>query len=197
MPKTIAQIGDSMNPSGAPTTRERLITATTDVIVERGWGGVSTRVVAERASVNPGVVHYHFGSIDELRRQAVAAALDALFEGIMEAARSLTPRQVLAASAQVVAEIQAQQMQLFLEAIPATSRDPRLREWLDHLLARYRAVLAERIRTHHPHATVDPDLMAALIAASLDGLLLHHLVDPELDVAAHVEPLLALLGPEE
>ena len=53
-------------------TRDRLIEATLVEIVERGWGGVRSRSVAERAGVNNALVHYHFGSMDRLRLEARA-----------------------------------------------------------------------------------------------------------------------------
>lgn len=41
---------------------QRLLAAAAELIPERGWTAVSTRVLAERAGVTPSVVHYHFSS---------------------------------------------------------------------------------------------------------------------------------------
>ncbi|WP_288047924.1 helix-turn-helix domain-containing protein, partial [Nocardia sp.] len=46
-------------------TRERLLEAAVSLIGEVGWSGVSTRMVAQRAGVNAGVVHYHFASVSD------------------------------------------------------------------------------------------------------------------------------------
>ena len=43
-------------------TRERVLLAARDVLLERGYGQTSTRAVAERADVPLSLVHYHFGS---------------------------------------------------------------------------------------------------------------------------------------
>jgi len=43
--------------------RRRLLDAAAELIPELGWSGVSTRVLAERAAVTPGMVHYHFASL--------------------------------------------------------------------------------------------------------------------------------------
>ena len=43
-------------------TRERVLLAARDVLLERGYGHTSTRSVAERADVPLSLVHYHFGS---------------------------------------------------------------------------------------------------------------------------------------
>ena len=40
-------------------TRQRLLAASSSLIVERGWSAVTTRAVAERAGVNQALVHYY------------------------------------------------------------------------------------------------------------------------------------------
>ena len=65
-------------------TRARLLSAAASLIAERGWSAVTTRAVAERAGVNQALVHYHFGSIDNLRREAVMARLTPAIEGLLE-----------------------------------------------------------------------------------------------------------------
>jgi AcrR family transcriptional regulator len=42
-------------------TRARILDAARDVLTERGFGGTSTRAVAESAGVPLSLVHYHFG----------------------------------------------------------------------------------------------------------------------------------------
>ncbi|HEX8065838.1 MAG TPA: TetR/AcrR family transcriptional regulator [Thermoleophilaceae bacterium] len=49
-----------------PETAERLLDAAERLLVEVGHGGVSTRRLAAEAGANQGLVHYYFGSIDEL-----------------------------------------------------------------------------------------------------------------------------------
>jgi AcrR family transcriptional regulator len=47
-------------------TRERVLEAARDVLLERGYAQTSTRAVAERAGVGLSLVHYHFGSKQQL-----------------------------------------------------------------------------------------------------------------------------------
>ena len=42
-------------------TRDRIVDAARDVLIEHGHGGASTRAVADRAGVRLSLVHYHFG----------------------------------------------------------------------------------------------------------------------------------------
>lgn len=55
-----------MTPTAADRGREvrrKLLTAAVELIPERGWNAVSTRLLAERAGVAAGLVHYHFPSL--------------------------------------------------------------------------------------------------------------------------------------
>src|SRR5215469_13825716 len=42
-------------------TKQKILEAARDTILERGYGGTSTRAVAEHAGVPLSLVHYHFG----------------------------------------------------------------------------------------------------------------------------------------
>src|SRR4029078_12115625 len=59
----------------ASRTRHRILRATVALMAEIGIDRVRTRTIAERAGVNPALVHYHFGSVSAL---VLAAAEDAL-----------------------------------------------------------------------------------------------------------------------
>jgi AcrR family transcriptional regulator len=53
-------------------TRQALIDATIQTLREEGFSGASARAIADRASLNQGLVFYHFGSVVDL----LLAALD-------------------------------------------------------------------------------------------------------------------------
>ena len=53
-------------------TRSRLLDATIECLIERGYGGTTTTVVAERAGVSRGAQLHHFPTTAELVIQAVA-----------------------------------------------------------------------------------------------------------------------------
>ena len=67
------------------TTSEKLLDAALDVILEKGWAQASTRAVADRAGVRPGVVHYHFASQQDLRIDAAMRGLEPLRVALTEA----------------------------------------------------------------------------------------------------------------
>jgi AcrR family transcriptional regulator len=47
-------------------TRKALLDAAEDLLISKGMAAITTRKVAERAGVNQALVHYHFGTIEEL-----------------------------------------------------------------------------------------------------------------------------------
>lgn len=53
---------------GAETsdTRARLLDVTERIMIEHGYAAVSSRRVAKAAAVTPALVHYYFGTLDEL-----------------------------------------------------------------------------------------------------------------------------------
>ena len=61
-----------------PTTAEALLDAAERLLVQVGHAGISTRRVAAEAAANQGLVHYYFGSIDELFVQVLERFTDRL-----------------------------------------------------------------------------------------------------------------------
>lgn len=56
----------------ASNTRERLLDAAEELLLDSGYDAVSVRGICARAQSNPAAVHYHFGS----KEQLVAALLE-------------------------------------------------------------------------------------------------------------------------
>jgi AcrR family transcriptional regulator len=59
---------------------DALLDAAEHLLVEVGYAGITTRKLAERAGVNHGLVHYYFGSMEELLLRVVERFTDALVE---------------------------------------------------------------------------------------------------------------------
>jgi hypothetical protein len=86
---------------------------------------------------------------------------------------------------------------ILAEAMVKATRDPSFRRWTKRASQRFRSVILERLEAARDAGELDPnqDLAAAavLLAAALDGLLFHRLVDPTLDVMQTAAPLEAML----
>jgi AcrR family transcriptional regulator len=59
---------------------DALLDAAEHLLVEIGYAGVTTRRLAERAGVNHGLVHYYFGSMEDLLLRVVERFTDQLIE---------------------------------------------------------------------------------------------------------------------
>lgn len=61
-------------------TTDALLNAAEQLLVEVGYAGITTRRLAERAGVNHGLVHYYFGSMEDLLLRVVERFTDGLIE---------------------------------------------------------------------------------------------------------------------
>jgi len=175
--------------------RARLIEAAAGLIGERGWAGVSTRLVAERAGVAPGLVHYHYSSLQALLGEA---ALQVIGEVAGAAVDGLGPDVGLAEGVdRLVGVLDAfpgddPVCYLFTETYLAAARDAELRGAITGVLEGFRTAVAGWLRGC---GAEDPEATAAVVTAAVDGMMLHRALDPGLTPAA-VSPVLKrmLLG---
>jgi AcrR family transcriptional regulator len=187
--------GDGAGPSG---TRERILAATIALIAEVGWSGITTRLVAARAGVNVALLHYYFGSKDALLREALLMAMNEVLLALVEPL--VTPGPVLDALDGVIARLAdidpaSPAGVVTGEALLRATRDPEIRVAMSDELAEFRSLLAGRIAeaADEVRAGLDPEGTATVLAAALDGLLLHAFVDPSLDLPRASRALRGLL----
>jgi AcrR family transcriptional regulator len=173
-------------------TRQRLLDAAVQLIAEVGWGSVTTRKIAERAGVPFGVVHYHFPSVTDLLIDASLQFSRAALKVPLEA---LTSAPDVATGVERVltgldsAEPDDPGTLLLSEAFLASAREERLRAQLGELLGEFRDGVAAWLREH---GAGDPEPAAAVLAAALDGLILHRVLDPFLRGSTLAGPLTRL-----
>jgi TetR/AcrR family transcriptional regulator, regulator of biofilm formation and stress response len=180
-------------------TRGAVLAAAADLIGELGWGMVSTRAVAERAGVRPGLVHYHFASRRELLAEAATGRI-AVSAGEGLAALEATPdlRAGLTLLLESVAHLDpAEPLHLLMsETYLAASRDPALASAFRRVVAEFRTGLAGWLVSRGvPSGTAGES--AALLTAVLDGIALHRALDPQLPLHGGVDALLATLTTTE
>jgi AcrR family transcriptional regulator len=175
--------------------REHLLRVAAELIAERGWSAVSTRMVAERAGVAPGVVHYHFGSVPALLSEAALGVMRGLVG-------QLGPVLDGAGSADEVLGVLLGALEgydggdpvslLFVETYLAATRDEALRAALAELVGEFRDRLAGRLAEL---GVADPAGTAAVLAAAVDGVLLHRALVPGLTAGGVGRVLRRLLAP--
>lgn len=179
-------------------TRRKIAQAAAELVAELGWDAVTTRAVAARAAVNPALVHYHFGSMDSLLRNAVVAALE---EEIGQAAvpftTSATLPDALSGATEAVARFDPDTptAALLIEAMIRAVRDPELSRLIVDSLVEFRQLVAARVRADRGDAAppdLSPEAAGVFVAAALDGLLLHRIVDPSTDAEGFREVMVRL-----
>lgn len=177
--------------------RERLLNAAAELIPERGWAAVSTRILAERAGVTPSVVHYHFPSLQSLLNEAATSRMRQLLAGLNELLETTrTPAEAIEtmlASADEYTGADATSL-LFVEAYLASTRDDDLRERIAGVVTEFRQRFGAWLERHGVPA---PFETAAVLAASLDGVLLHRGLGLKANAPAAVLLRLVSASPEE
>ncbi|GLE57274.1 hypothetical protein NJBCHELONAE_25830 [Mycobacteroides chelonae] len=168
-----------------------------ELLCEGGWPAVTTRAVAARANTNPGVIHYHFGGLPGLHcavaRQTCELVISPLVTMFLDAPDTRTAlRTMRDALPQTANDDHA--MHLAVELIAGATRDSTLGSALGAKLKEVRAEIADHVRIRHPDWTRRRAAgMATLIIAFMDGLVLHHSVDPNIETAEAFSLLESLL----
>jgi len=112
-------------------TRQRLVEAGVDCLVENGYAGLTTSAVAERCGVSRGTMHHHFAT----RLEIVAAVVEHVFYQRMRRyladyfealARSGEDQMVEVASEVHWASVQTREYQAYLELAVAARTDAEL-----------------------------------------------------------------------
>ncbi|PRW65361.1 TetR/AcrR family transcriptional regulator [Actinopolyspora mortivallis] len=180
-------------------TRKRLLAAAAELIAECGWGGVTTRAAAERAGLPHGTVNYHFRGKHELLTEAALRTVERVipFDRLETAETLAELLSLITAWMHDESAFDTVSSGVLMEAMRESARDPELRHHLSTLLADYRRLLAGLVGTEQHRGTVPagpaPSALATLLLATCDGLLLHALLDPDLDVVEATRALHTLL----
>jgi AcrR family transcriptional regulator len=153
--------------------RQRLLAAAAELIPERGWSAVSTRILADRAGVTPSVVHYHFPSVQAVLTESAVTAMRQVLSATDEVfTTAITPADAVDAMLASVERYDGtdQMSLLFTETYLAATRDGQLRAQIATLVADFRTHLTDWLAIHQIPL---PDATATVLAAAIDGLLLH------------------------
>ena len=169
------------------TTSEKLLDAALDVILEKGWAQASTRAVADRAGVRPGVVHYHFASQPDLRIDAAMRGLEPLRVALTEA---IARRDLQSAISMATGPNWAR---LLSEMTMSAMHDESAARATRGFMAALRDSVADVLRREGTPAGTAAAKAAAL-TAGMDGIGLHASLDPDFPVAEATTALLEFLG---
>jgi AcrR family transcriptional regulator len=185
--------GSGQDPRGR-RRRDELLAAAVALFADGGWESITTRAVAARAAANPALVHHHFGSVTALRRAAVTTLLATTFEPAAEAVLEAVGRDDAGAVQAVLDAVVAAPAadRTTAELLHAAGHDDTVRAQLRASLRAVRGRVAARLPPDDPRTAA----LEVVVPALVDGLLLHRLVDPDLDTAPAAHLLVELFKPE-
>jgi AcrR family transcriptional regulator len=169
--------------------REQLIDATVAVLASDGLAAATTRRITDEAGLALGAFHYAFRSKDELLRAVIermASQISDVLDRLADGARRDLPSAVEAFIrgvwdyVEANPEVQLAQYELTIHAL----RDPSLRELASWQYDRYSEITVQAL-DGVPGAPTGDDLveLSRFLVATLDGLILHHCVQGDLESA--------------
>jgi AcrR family transcriptional regulator len=199
--QTPAPSASRPGPSG-DETRALLLEAASSLVAERGWGSVTTRAVAERAGVNPALVHYHFGTMESLLREAVLARLRPVLQALADELLDDRPfPDGIHRTMRLLDtfDLSSETGVLMTEALLRVSRDEQVADAMSGVMVSWTDRLEPRIVTAQARGVVRDDIsataLARILAAMLDGFVIQRLADPSIDPDAMADTLTSLLAP--
>jgi AcrR family transcriptional regulator len=159
-------------------TEEAFLDAAERLLVSAGHAGITTRALAEEAGSNHGLVHYYFGSMENL----LARVLERFTDRIIARQRAMyeTPGVPFAekwrtAMRYLDADRSYQKVWFELQAL-AWNR-PELRERVAHVNGEWRAVLSEALAEPHARYGIEMPLEAlvSLVITFNEGIIFERL----------------------
>jgi AcrR family transcriptional regulator len=163
--------------TGRQSTEDVFLDAAERLLVEVGHGGITTRRVAEEAGANKGLVHYYFGSMENLLVRVLERFTERLIvrQRAMYAADAPFSEKWRQAMRYLDEDREYQKVWYELQAL-AWNR-PELRERVAHVDAEWRGVLAEAFEQAQREHSIDIplDALVTLVATFNEGMILERL----------------------
>jgi AcrR family transcriptional regulator len=179
------------------TSREHVLDAVETIIATRGLDSVSIREVATAAGVSIGTVQYYCRSKDEMLIMAFIAVAERIQRRVEDGDRSGTMGdQIFRGLLELlpIDELRTREARICLAFTARSLASPALAAVRYQLVIGLRAQCADAYREAQARGETltddDPDHLAEMTAAYIDGLLMHMLTDPP--ALSHDEGVAAL-----
>jgi AcrR family transcriptional regulator len=168
---------------------EALLDAAERLLVDVGHAKITTRRLAEEAGVNHGLVHYYFGSNENL----LVRALERFTERLIERQRELYAAEIplvekWRTAMRYLMDEDVSYEKVWLELQAMAWNDAAMRERLARVNAEWRAVLTEAFREPHRELGIEMplDALVSLVITFNVGIMVERLGGIE---TGHVELL--------
>jgi AcrR family transcriptional regulator len=169
---------DAMKTEARSAAEEALLDAAERQLVEVGHAGITTRRHAEEAGVNHGLVHYYFGSIENV----LVRALERFTERMVARQRELYAADVpflekWRTAMRYLVEEDVRYEKVWLELSALSWNRPELREQVAHVNAEWRSVLTEAFAEPRERLGIDMplDALVSLVITFNVGIMVERL----------------------
>lgn len=178
MTNTTSAVAHATHQSAIRTDAEqRLLDAAERLLVAVGYAGVTTRAVAHEAGVNNGLVHYYFGSMENL----LVRVLERFSERLLSRQRAMYEAEVpfLDKWRQAVRYLDADRdyQKVWYELQALAWNRPELRARVARVEQAWRAVLRDALTEPHARYAIPMplDALVALVVSFNEGFILERL----------------------
>jgi AcrR family transcriptional regulator len=168
----------SQKTAARSTAEEALLDAAERLLVEVGHAGITTRRLAEEAGVNHGLVHYYFGSNENL----LARALERFTERLIARQRELYSSDLpfiekWRTAMRYLTSDDVTYEKVWLELQALAWNEPELRDRLVRVNAEWRALLTEAFEQPHRELGIEMPLEAlvSLVMTFTQGIIVERL----------------------
>jgi AcrR family transcriptional regulator len=160
------------------TAEAALLDAAERLLVESGHASVTTRRLAEEAGVNHGLVHYYFGSIENVLAETLERFTSRLIERQRELYAAERPFLDKWREAMSYLEADARYQKIWLELQALAWNRPDLRARIARVTEEWRGVLTEAFAQARSDREIEMPLPAlvALVATFNQGIMLERLI---------------------
>lgn len=152
-------------------------------IEERGYARTTARDLVAASNTNLGAITYHFDSKEALLNEALAECSRRWLQQVRQASTSATvddPWERAVGSAQHAVRTGRGIAVAYVEAWAQAERSPELRRQLAEHYREFRSSTASLVQSlAAPPDAPDPEALAAILVAVVDGLMIQWLLDPD------------------
>ncbi|MDQ5828759.1 MAG: TetR/AcrR family transcriptional regulator [Actinomycetota bacterium] len=181
------------------SSRDRIVDAAYQILAEKGYNATTFKEIARSAQAAQGLIHYYFGSKDQLLLEVLKEASERTrqemqrFVAALPEERPRRGKSVLAQQKHRVTR-QPEWYRLRYELFALGMRKPELLPSVGELLAKGRRGVGQVLGRLAGKEIADREALSAVMLACFDGLALQKLADPDFDLDGAYRVLDRMIG---
>lgn len=159
------------------STEDAFLDAAERLLITVGHAGITTRLLAEEAGTNPGLVHYYFGSMDNLFVRVLERFTERLIVRHREMYAADIPSLQKWRQAMQYLDVDRPYQKVWLELQALSWNHPHLRQRVAAVDGKWRAVLTEAFGAAREELGIEMplDALVSLVMTFNEGVILERL----------------------